>query len=141
MELKDYGKQPFVVDMEDFTNSNTNFRTAVWTGEQLQMTLMSIEVGGDIGGEIHGDNDQFLRVEQGKALVKMGNSETDITFEQVAEEDAGIFIPLGKWHNVINIGDEPLKLYSIYAPVHHPFGTVHTTRAEADEAEEHEHHH
>lgn len=140
MELKDYGKQPFVVDLEDFTKSNNNFRTAVWTGEKLQMTLMSIEVGGDIGGEIHPENDQFLRIEAGKALVKMGESEDNITFEQEAEDDFGIFIPVGKWHNVINIGDEPLKLYSIYAPAHHPFGTVHATRAEADEAEEAEHH-
>lgn len=139
MELKDYGKQPFVVDLEDFTKSNDNFRTAVWTGENLQMTLMSIEVGGDIGGEIHNQNDQFLRIEAGQALVRMGNSEDEITFEQVAKEDDGIFIPMGKWHNVINTGNQPLKLYSIYAPVHHPVGTVHTTRAEADAAEEAEH--
>lgn len=135
MDLSDHGKKPFVVDMEDFTQANNNFRSAVWTGEQLQMTLMCIEVGGDIGGEVHTENDQFLRIEEGRALVKMGTSENEIEFEQIAEEDAGIFIPLGKWHNVINIGDEPLKLYSIYAPVHHPFGTVHTTRAEADAAE------
>lgn len=140
MEIKDYGKQPLVVNMEAFTNANNTFRTAVWTGENLQMTLMSIVVGGDIGGEIHDENDQFLRIEAGKALVKMGESENQITFEQEASADDGIFIPVGKWHNIINIGNEPLKLYSIYAPVHHPFGTIHATRAEADEAEEHEHH-
>lgn len=139
MEIKDYGKQPFVVNLEDFTKSNNNFRTAVWTGTNLQMTLMSIEVGGDIGGEIHTENDQFLRIETGTALVKMGESESEITFEQEASEDDGIFIPVGKWHNVINIGNEPLKIYSIYAPAHHPFGTIHATRAEADEAEEHKH--
>lgn len=141
MELKDYGKQPFVVDMEDFTKSNNNYRTAVWTGQHLQMTLMSIPVGSDIGLEVHPDNDQFLRVEQGQGLVKMGDSENELSFEQVAEADSGIFIPAGKWHNLINTGEEELKLYSIYSPVHHDFGTVHQTKSIAEEAESHEHHH
>ena len=141
MELKDYGRQPFAVDLEEFTASNNNFRTAVWTGEEMQMTLMSIEVGGDIGAEIHSENDQFLRIEAGKGRIQIGESEENITFEKDVEADFGIFIPKGKWHNLINTGNQPIKLYSIYAPAHHPFGTVHATRAEADEAEEHEHNH
>ena len=139
MELKDYGKQPFVVDIEDFTTSNTNFRTAVWTGEHLQMTLMSIPVDGEIGLEIHTDTDQFLRIEQGKTRVYMGDSEDDLDFEEEAEEDFAIFIPAGKWHNVVNTGDEEVKIYSIYAPSHHPFGTIHETKEIADEAEALEH--
>src|SRR5574344_1533895 len=99
-EMKDYGPEPFVVDIEDATTDNTNFRTAFWTGKHLQMTLMSIPVGGEIGLEIHPDNDQFLRVEQGEGLVQMGDAEDNLTFEQKAEEDFGIFIPAGKWHNL-----------------------------------------
>ncbi len=139
MELKDYGKQPFVVDIEDFTTSNTNFRTAVWTGEHLQMTLMSIPVDGEIGLEIHTDTDQFLRIEQGKTRVYMGDSEDNLDFEEEAEEDFAIFIPAGKWHNIVNTGDEEVKIYSIYAPSHHPFGTIHETKEIADEAEALEH--
>lgn len=137
---EDNGKKPYVVNIEDLTKENTNFRTAAWTGQYMQMTLMSIEVGGDIGAEIHDDTDQFLRIEQGSAKVVMGDSEDNMTFEAPAGDDFAIFIPAGKWHNVINVGDEPLKMYSIYAPAHHPFGIVHVTRAEADAAEEAEHH-
>ncbi|HFI0463729.1 TPA: cupin domain-containing protein [Streptococcus suis] len=141
MELKDYGKDPFVINIEEATLENTNYRTALWTGDLLQVTLMSIPVGGDIGGEIHGENDQFLRVEKGQGKVIMGESEDKISFEkEVGPEDA-ILIPLGKYHNVINTGDEDLKLYSIYGPAHHPHGTVHETKEIAEEAEAHEHHH
>ena len=135
----DYGAQPYVVDIEELTKENENFRTAAWTGQFLQMTLMNIEVGGEIGLEIHHDTDQFLRIEQGEAKVVMGDSEDNLDFEAKAEDDFAIFVPSGKWHNVINTGNEPLKVYSIYAPAHHPFGTVHATKAEADEAEAAEH--
>jgi len=137
--IEDHGKKPYVVNIEDLTKENNTFRTAVWSGKHLQMTLMSIEVGGEIGLEIHNENDQFLRVEQGKARVLMGDSADEMDFEAIAEDDFGIFVPTGKWHNVINIGDEPLKVYSIYSPNHHPFGTVHQTKADADEAEAAEH--
>lgn len=135
----DYGAQPYVVDIEELTKENENFRTAAWTGQFLQMTLMNIEVGGEIGLEIHHDTDQFLRIEQGEAKVVMGDSEDNLDFEAKAEDDFAIFVPSGKWHNVINTGNEPLKVYSIYAPAHHPFGTVHATKSEADEAEAAEH--
>lgn len=136
----DHGKKPYVVNIEDLTVQNTNFRTASWTGQYLQMTLMSVEVGGEIGAEIHDDTDQFLRIEQGRARVVMGDTADNLTdFVAEAEDDFAIFVPAGKWHNIINIGDEPLKIYSIYAPAHHPFGTVHKTKEEADEAEAQEH--
>ncbi len=135
----DYGKQPYVVDIEKLTIDNQTFRTAAWTGQYLQMTLMTIEVGGEVGLELHDDTDQFLRIEQGRAKVVMGDGPDDLTYEAEAEDDFAILVPAGKWHNIVNIGDEPLKMYSIYAPAHHPFGTVHATKAEADAAEEEAH--
>lgn len=135
---QDHGPNPYAVNIEELTINNENFRTVAWTGQQMQMTLMTIPVGDDIGLELHDENDQFLRIEQGKAKVLMGNSPEDLSFEAMAEDDFAIFVPKGKWHNVINVGDEPLKLYSIYAPAHHPAGAVHETKeiAEAAEAEE-----
>ena len=139
--MNDNGQQPYVVDIEDITVANDNFRLAAWTGQFLQMTLMSIEVGSEVGLEVHNDTDQFLRIEQGEAKIVMGDSPDNLTFEATAEDDFAIFVPSGFWHNIINIGDEPLKMYSIYAPSHHPAGTIHTTKEEADAAEAAEHDH
>jgi Fe-Mn family superoxide dismutase len=133
--LKDYGAEPTVLNIDAYTMSNDNFRTALWTGAFLQSTLMSIPVGGDVGLELHPDTDQFLRIEDGTATVMMGNTKESLTFTQTAEKDFAIFVPAGKWHNIINTGNKPLKLYSIYSPVHHPHGTVHKTQEEAEEAE------
>ena len=135
----DYGTQPYVLNIEEATKENTAFRVAKWTGDNMQMTLMSIEPGDDIGLEVHGDHDQFLRVEAGIGLVQMGPAEDTLTYEENVEDDFAIFVPAGTWHNVTNTGDTPLKLYSIYAPSEHPKGTVHETKAEADAAEA-EHH-
>lgn len=137
----DQGPNPYVVDIEELTKQNNNFRTAQWTGSHLQLTTMSIEVGGEVGLEVHEDTDQFLRIEAGKAKIVMGPSEEVQDKEWEAEDDWAIFVPAGTWHNIINIGDEPLKLYSIYAPSHHEHGTVHVTYAEAMEAEAAEHAH
>ena len=131
IELKDYGPNPFVVNIEDATEQNQNFRTTLWTGKHLQATLMSINVGDDIGLEIHPDSDQFIRVEEGNGIVQMGDSRNNLDFVAEISDGSAIFIPAGKWHNIINRGNEPLKLYAIYAPPHHPFGTVHRTKAEA----------
>ncbi|MBM6617877.1 cupin domain-containing protein [Bacillus sp. RD4P76] len=135
LQLKDYGDAPFVIDIEEATKQNDTFRTALWTGSHLQLTLMSIGVGEDIGLEIHPDLDQFLRIEQGQGVVKMGDSREQLTFEEKIYDDFAIIIPAVKWHNLINTGNEPLKLYSIYAPPQHPFGTVHKTKADALAAE------
>ena len=135
----DHGKTPYVVDIEQLTTDNTTFRTAIWTGQYLQSTVMSIEPGDDIGLEVHNDHDQFLRVESGTGRVDMGESEDNLAFQADVSDDFAIFVPAGQWHNVTNTGDQPLKLYSIYAPSEHPFGTVHETKAEADAAEA-EHH-
>ncbi len=135
----DHGPDPYVVDVEQVTTANDTFRTAAWTGEHLQMTLMSIPVGGEIGLELHEGTDQFLRVEAGQARVQMGKAKDDLSYDKQVEADWAIFVPTGWWHNVTNTGDEPLKVYSIYAPSHHPHGAVHETKADADAAEAAEH--
>jgi len=137
---KDQGKKPYVVDIEELTTENTNFRTAEWTGSFLQLTTMSIAVGGEVGFEIHKDTDQFLRIESGRAKVRMGKTKDNLDYERDAKDDDAIFVPSGYWHNILNTGEEPLKLYSIYAPPHHPAGTVHETYEIAMEAEEDEDH-
>lgn len=136
LQIKDYGDDPFVIDIEKATKQNNTFRTALWTGNHLQLTLMSINVGEEIGLENHPDLDQFLRLEQGQGIVQMGDSKDNLNFQQKVEDDFAIIIPAGKWHNLINTGNEPMKLYSIYAPPQHPFGTVHQTKADALAAEE-----
>ena len=92
---------------------------------------MNIPVGEDIGPENHPDTDQFLRIEYGQGIVRMGESKENLHFKQPVYDDCAIFIPAGTWHNVINIGNKPLRLYFIYAPPHHPWGTIHRTKTEA----------
>lgn len=133
--LEDYGKQPFTFNIEDATLQNETFRTALWTGNKLQLTVMSIDVGDDIGLEVHETGDQFIRIEEGEALVQMGDSKDNLNFESIVSDDFAILIPEGKWHNVTNIGNTKLKVYVIYAAPEHPFGTVHETKADAVEAE------
>jgi len=135
--LQDYGKQPFVINIEEATVRDNRFRTALWTGNYLQVTLMNINVGEDIGLEIHPTTDQFLRIEDGQGVVQMGNTKNNLTFRRNIQEDSAIMIPAGTWHNVTNTGNRPLKLYSIYAPPHHPFGTLEQTKADAMAAEQH----
>jgi len=138
--LQDFGPAPIVLNIDDHTLANPNFRLALWTGSKLQVALMSIPVGGEIGLEDHPDTDQFLRIEDGQARVMMGDTKDSLTFVRTAKKDFAIFVPAGKWHNLINTGDKPLKLYSIYAPVEHPRGTVHKTFEEAEAAEAENHH-
>lgn len=133
--LQDYGPDPFVIDIEDATKRNQTFRTALWTGNHLQLTLMSIPVGGEIGLERHNNVDQFIRIEEGDGLVQMGPTRETLTFRRSVEDDDVILIPAGTWHNLTNTGRRPIKLYSIYAPPNHPRGTVHRTKQEADAAE------
>jgi len=134
IEIIDNGPAPFVGNIEKDTLDNTNYRTTLWTGKNLQVTMMSIEVGHDIGLEVHDTHDQFLRIEQGKATVVMGASKDQMQTWQAIDGDA-VIVPAGNWHNLISSGDVALKVYSIYAPVQHPHGTVHVTKEEADAAE------
>lgn len=134
----DNGPSPFVTNIEAATLENENYRTTLWTGVNLQATLMTIKPGYDIGLEVHDTHDQFLRIEAGQAEVSMGSTKDDLQTWQ-ASDGFAIFVPSGFWHNLVSVGESDLKVYSIYAPVQHPHGTVHVTKedAEKDEAEEH----
>jgi len=140
IQLKDYGPEPFVVNIEEATKQNHTYRTALWTGSHLQLTLMSINVGEDIGLEVHPTLDQFIRIEQGQGIVKMGDRKDRLNFQERVYDDFAFIIPAGKWHNLINTGNTQLKLYSIYAPPQHPHGTVHETKADAQTDEENHDH-
>lgn len=134
--MKDYGPEPIIFDIDKATRQNDYFRLAFWTGHYLQLTLMSINVGEDIGAEMHDNLDQFIRIEEGQGLAKMGCSKDNLDLQGAVNENYAIIIPAGTWHNLINTGNKPLKLYSIYAPPQHPKGTIHKTKADA-EADEH----
>ncbi|MBD2869020.1 cupin domain-containing protein [Paenibacillus arenilitoris] len=129
MTLQDYGTRPFVVNIDRATKQNNNYRTALWTGKYFQVTLMSINVGEDIGLEVHPTTDQFIRIEEGQGFVQMGDRRDYLDFQAMAYDDYAIMIPAGKWHNITNTGNRPLKVYVIYAPPEHPYGTVHETKA------------
>lgn len=125
----------WVDDIERVTLANETFRTVVFTGEHTQLTVMRIAVGEDIGLEIHPENDQFIRIEQGRARVEFGRTKESVDETYEAEADWAVIVPAGIWHNVVNTGDDDRKVYSLYSPPHHPPGTVHRTKAEAEAAE------
>jgi len=131
VDLTEHGPNPYVLDIEQTTLGNPNFRATLWTGQNLQLTVMSIPVGGDIGLEVHREHDQFLRVEQGKARVEMGPSDAEVDFTAEVEADWAVFVPAGTWHNLINIGDVDLRLYTVYGPPDHLPGTFHPTQHDA----------
>ena len=126
---------PYINNIESETLGNDYFRKEIFTGEHMQLTVMAIPVGGDIGMETHPHTDQFLRVEQGTGKAILGGVEHDVT------DDFAIIIPAGVEHNVINTGDIPMKLYSIYTPPNHPQGTIDKTQADAIAREVAEGHH
>jgi mannose-6-phosphate isomerase-like protein (cupin superfamily) len=130
---EDMGKKPWVLDIEEATVENSNYRFAKWSGEYMQMVLMSIKPGEIIDLEIHDGHDQFIRIEQGEARVLMGRSEDKLDYDEKVSDDWAIFIPAGYWHKVENTGKNDLKLYTIYAPGEHPAGTVRETLQEARE--------
>ena len=127
--------EPWIGDVEQETLGNDTFRTVVFTGEYTQLTVMSIDPGDDIGGEVHDGHDQFIRIESGSARVELGGSEGAPAKVQEVGDDWAVIIPSGTWHNVVNTGSEPLKVYSLYSPPEHPDGTVHRTKADAEAAE------
>lgn len=131
----DRGPHPYVVDIDEATVSNEFFRDTLWTGKHLQLTVMTIPPGGEIGAEIHTGHDQFIRLESGSLHAKMGKSPEELEVDQVIDEDWAAFIPSGTWHNFVNESDEPAKVYSIYAGPEHAPGTRHETKADADRAE------
>jgi mannose-6-phosphate isomerase-like protein (cupin superfamily) len=125
----------WVGDIELETVENHVFRAVRFTGEHMQLTVMRLEPGEDIGLEQHAHNDQFLRIEQGTARVELGSSRDSIDETYEVEDDWAVIIPAGVWHNVVNTGSGELKLYSLYSPPEHPDSTIHHTKAEAEAAE------
>ena len=121
----------FVEDIEDLTERNADFRRVLYTGKNLQLVLMSLQPGEDIGDEVHSDHDQFLRIESGTGEVTIDGHRTRI------QGDFAIVVPAGARHNVKNTGGEPMKLYTLYGPPEHAEGTVHTTKRDAMASEEH----
>ena len=131
----DAGPNPFVFNVAWATRQNPFYRQTVWTGCHLQLTMMCIPVCDDIGLEYHPDHDQFFKIESGCGIVMMGPQQNCLTYKQQVHEGDAIFVPAGTWHNVINTSCMPLKLFSIYAPPHHPPGTIHRTKQEAEETD------
>jgi len=121
--------------IEKLTLENTNFRQVLFTGKKTQLVLMSLKPGEDIGEEVHDHVDQFFRFEAGEGKVVIDGQ------EYLVKDGDAVIAPAGSKHNIANISSsEDLKLYTLYSPPNHPNGTVHKTKAEADEAETHEHH-
>lgn len=118
----------FITDIEDRAEDNDAFRRVLYTGPHLQLVVMSIEPGDEIGEEVHEHTDQFFRVEQGKGEIVLDGRATSI------ESDMAMIVPAGTRHNIRNTGHRALKLYTLYAPPQHEDGTVHRTRAEAEKS-------
>ena len=136
--IKDIGPKPQSFDIESATEENVNYRSVVWSGRYLQVTLMSIPVNGDIGLEAHPETDQFLRLEEGKGRVQMGDAKDNLTFEKEVSDGDCVLVPAGTWHNITNIGKKPMQIYTIYAPAHHKPDNVQATAeiAAADKDDE-----
>ncbi len=136
MKITDNGPQPNAFDLETATRENGNYRTVAWTGKYLQVTLMSIPPGSSIGLEAHPETDQFLRLDAGQGHVTMGPAEDDLPFQLDVSDGWSVQVPAGTWHDVINTGAEDMRLYVVYAPVHHTPGIVQKTSEDAEHDEE-----
>jgi mannose-6-phosphate isomerase-like protein (cupin superfamily) len=134
--VEDVGPRPNAFDIESATTRNDSYRSVAWTGRHLQVTLMSIPVGESIGLETHPDTDQFLRLDAGRGRVTMGPAQDDLPFTADVEDGWCVTVPAGTWHDIVNTGEEPMRLYAIYAPVHHAAGIVQPTAADAERDEE-----
>ena len=124
-------KNGYVENLEGRANDNADFRRVIYTGPNLQLVLMALEPGEEIGEEVHDSTDQFFRIEEGTGEVRIDGRSTRI------ESGSGILIPAGARHNVKNTGATAMKMYTLYAPPHHADRTVERTKAEADVAVEH----
>ncbi len=127
--ILDIGPKPQSFDIEHATNQNSDYRAVAWSGRYLQVTLMSIPVGGDIGLESHPETDQLLRLEAGNGRVQMGDTKDQLNFDEKVSDGWCVLVPAGTWHNITNIGATPMQLYAIYAPAHHTPGKVQPTAA------------
>jgi mannose-6-phosphate isomerase-like protein (cupin superfamily) len=112
-------------DIEARTTGNSDFRRVLYTGQHLQLVLMTLQPGEEIGAEVHTDRDQFFRFEEGRGQVDIDDNTYDLA------DGSGVIVPAGARHNVRNTGDQPLKLYTLYGPPEHVDGLVEATRADA----------
>jgi mannose-6-phosphate isomerase-like protein (cupin superfamily) len=120
-------KRGFCDDIEDLTEENEDFRRVLYTGKHLQLVLMTLQPGEEIGEEVHEDRDQFFRIEKGEGVITIDGEENRV------EDDIAVIVPAGARHNVRATGDEPLRFYTLYGPPEHKDGIVHATKAEAEE--------
>lgn len=123
----------YCINIEEKTLSNNYFREVLYTGPNLQLVVMTLQPGEEIGLERHETHDQFIRVEEGQGHALLDGE------RHALEDGVSVVVPAGTEHNVINSGSKPLRLYTLYGPPEHPDGTIHKTKAEADEYER-EHH-
>jgi len=119
-------------DIEEQTTSNSDFRRVLYTGHHLQLVLMTLQPGDEIGAEVHEDRDQFFRFEEGRGQVDIDDNTYDVV------DGSGVIVPAGARHNVRNTGDDPLKLYTLYGPPEHKDGVIQSTKADADARHSHE---
>jgi mannose-6-phosphate isomerase-like protein (cupin superfamily) len=123
----------YVDDIERATVENEDFRRVLYTGKNLQLVLMTLQPGDEIGEEVHEDRDQFFRIEEGRGTVYIDGQPSEV------EDDHAVIVPAGARHNVVNRGDGPLRLYTLYGPPEHRDGTVHRDKAQADADHENDH--
>lgn len=119
--------QGYLDDIERATLANDDFRRVLYTGRHLQLVLMTLQPGEEIGEEVHEGHDQFFRIEQGQGRIVING------LSRPAEAESGIIVPAGARHNLINTGTEPLKLYTLYGPPEHRDGVIHPTKADVSE--------
>ncbi len=131
MTVTDIGPEPQAFDVEQETKDNPDYRAVAWSGRYLQVTLMSIPVGADIGLEAHPATDQFLRLDAGRGRVQMGAAKDALSFDREVADGWCVLVPAGTWHNITNLGPTPMQLYTVYAPAHHQPGKVQATAAAA----------
>jgi mannose-6-phosphate isomerase-like protein (cupin superfamily) len=126
----------YVGPIEEQTLKNNYFRQVLFTGKHCQLVVMCLQAGEEIGNEVHPGTDQFFRIEQGEAKFVFNGKE-----EHLVHDGDAVVVPAGTYHNVINTSKtKMLKLYTVYSPPNHPDGTIHKSKAEAEAAEEQEHH-
>lgn len=121
----------FVDDIEELTEENADYRRVLYTAKNLQLVLMALKPGEEIGEEVHEDGDQFFRIEKGKGEIWIDGVMSKV------KSDMAMIVPAGARHNVKNTGEKPLKLYTIYSPPRHRDGAVFETQREAEAAHEH----
>ena len=123
----------YVDNIEDVTKANQDFRRVVYTGKNLQLVLMTLPPGCDIGEEVHEDRDQFFRIEEGEGEIHIDGVANRV------EDDFAVIVPAGARHNVVNTGSGPLQLYTIYGPPEHKDGTVHKDKDQAERDHDNDH--